>query len=328
MKKVNSIFELAKKYFAYLLIIISVIAYGSYTGIQKDGLQIVSQPIAFAFYTMVYCSLFLLPFAVYEIATTKHKKHIFSKKTLLPLLLISFLQQFLALLMKLFALTLTTATSVGFITSFSSVTLSIYAVVLLKEKLPKSFFAVLGVMCLGLALFKQKSGSIGLNIGWGEIIMFVFITLTSLSNTIAKMTMSKQVPPFITSFGRAFFATPLLGLLTIATGNFQINHLFSFWPAVAGIVFGFRIVTLYSAVNMTKLSNVAVFNTFVPLITFSYAFLFLGESLNSIQTIGALIILVGAFLMIEIKKNKKKSLFYKIKSFLFKKKSFLPQTLE
>jgi drug/metabolite transporter (DMT)-like permease len=304
-----------KKYLAYILILISVFVYGTYTGIQKQGLQIINNPIAFAFYTMIYCSLFLMPFALYSFFKLKNKKDILNKSTVFSLFSISFLSQFLAISLKLYALNMTSATSVAFIASFSSVTLSIYSVLLLKEKLPKKFFAVLLFMCFGLALFRYKGQGFEFGFGLGELLALVFISLTSLSNSLAKLTMNKHTPPFITSFGRMIFAVPLLGFVVLLNGSFKINHLFSVWPVLAGIIFATRVITLYSGVNLTKLSNVAVFNIFAPIVTFAYAFLMLGEKLNYIQLVGGTIIIIGAYLMILIKK-KENSFFDKLLFFV------------
>ena len=297
------IFSKYKKHLAYFLILISVSVYGIYTGVQKQALQIIENPIAFAFYTMVYCSIFLFPFALTSYLKTDKKKEIFTKSNLLALFAISFISQFIAINLKLYALTLSSATSVALIASFSSVILSIYSVILLKEKLPKNFFTILLLMCFGLALFKSKGQGIAISFGWGELLTLIFISLTSLSNSIAKLTMNKKIPPFIASFGRMIFATPLLGLVVYFSGNFNSQDLFSIWPLLAGLIFSTRVITLYSGVSLTKLSNVAVFNIVGPVITFLYAFLFLGEQLSIPQLIGGLIILFGTYLMIMLKKN-------------------------
>ncbi|MBT4124728.1 MAG: DMT family transporter [Candidatus Pacebacteria bacterium] len=297
-----------KKYLAYLLLLTSVFAHGLYTGIQKQGLQEVSTPIGFAFYSMVYCSVFLLPFAVSDFRKTKDKKDIFNKKTLISLFSISILSQFIALSLKLYALKLTTATNVGFIASFSAVTLVLYSVVLLKEKLPKRFFLVLTTMFLGFLLFRYEGNGLNMSFGLGETLVLIFIFVTSFSNSLAKITMNNKTSPFITSFARPFFATFFLGLTTYLMGDFSVNNLFSFWPILAGFMFAARIVTLYSGLNLTRLSNVAIFNTLAPLITFSYSFIFLKETLNPIQMMGAFIMLSGAYGMAWIKKNKKANL--------------------
>lgn len=317
--------DISKKYFAFPLIFVSVLVYGAYTGIQKQGLEVVINPTSFAFYTMVYCSLFIFPFAAYELIKGSAKlKYLGKMNILLPLVSISLISQFFALQLKLYALTFTTAGSVGLLASFSSVTLSIYSVLLLKEKLSKNFFLVLIMMCFGLALFKFTPGA-GFSFGLGELLVLVFICLVSLSNSIAKLSMNKKVPPYITSFCRAFFATPLLGFIVVLTGNFSIDHLFSFWPIFAGFIFAVRIVTLYSGMNLTRLSNVAVFNVFVPLVTFAYAYLFLGEKLHVIQIIGALIVLVGTY---ELYLQKKKQMSTIEKFFnLFKKPNIIDNTI-
>ncbi len=289
---------LSKSNLAFVLILLSTIAYGSYTGIQKQGLGVISSPVEFAFYSMVYCSLFISPFAIRAFIKDR-KKH--SIKKMWPILTIVPFFQFITLGMKLLALTFTTATSVGFITSFSSVTLTLYAVWFLKEKLPKYFFLVLFLMCIGLALFKQKTGAFGLNFGIGELIMFVFIFFTSLSNTVAKMMMNKDISPFVAAFSRIFFSIPFFAVATLVTHNFSMHRMLSIWPMLAGGFFSVRLMTLYSAASLTKMSNLAIVNLIVPIMTFAYAFMFLGERLNFIQMLGAGIIVLGGYLMAVIK---------------------------
>ena len=294
-----------KKYFAYILILVGVVAYGIYTGIQKQGVQFITDPIAFAFYMMVYCSLFILPFAVYSFIKLKDKRIVLNKPIISYLILISLLTSFLGLIMKLHALTLTSATSIAFITSFSSIALSIFSVLILKEKLPKKFFVILLFMCFGLALFRYKGQGFEFTFGLGEMLALIFTSLASLANSIAKLVMNKKIPPFITSFGRMIFAVPVLGIIVWLNGSFDKNQLFSIWPILTGFLFAARSITFYSGVNLIKLSNVAVFSVFAPLVTFTYAFIVLGEKLNYIQLIGGFIILTGAYLIALIKRNKR-----------------------
>lgn len=297
-------FQSRKKYLAYVLIIFSVLVYGIYTGVQKQGLRVVSNPISFAFYTTCYCLLFLFPLALVSFFKTKQRKQIFNKSNLTAFCSVAFLSQFAATIIKLKALSLVNATTVGFMTSFSPLILSIFAVIFLKEKLNKNFFIAMLLMSVGLTLFKYEGGRFNFTLGWGEILTLIFISLSALSSTIVKISTNKHVSPFIISFGRMLFAIPMLGLAVYFGEGFNFNHLFSFWPFMAGLLFSARISSLYGGVSLIKLSNVAIFNVFAPLITFAYSFIVFGEKLNLIQMLGASIILAGAYLMASIKQKK------------------------
>lgn len=287
-----------KKYLAYLLLVISIILYGFYTGVQKQALELIQSPFEFAFYTMIFSSIFLFPGAAKKYVNEKVK---INKKFLIALVLMSIATQFVALSTKLFALQYTTATSVGFVSIFSSVFLTIYAVIITKEKLPKFFVPILILMSLGLVLFRFDL-DLGINFGIGEFLALAFINITSIVNAFTK-NFTKKYPPAILSFARMFFAIPFLGIAAHLTNGIHLDLMFSIWPILAGLLFAGRNLTLYSAFKLTKLSNVAVINLFGPLVTFAYAYVFLEEELSVIQMLGAGVILLGAWLVYLVKKK-------------------------
>lgn len=282
----------------------SVFAYGIYTGIQKQGLEVIGNPISFAFYTTCYCLLFLFPLALFRFNKIEDKQGILAKSNLISFFSVAFLSQFAATIIKLKALSLVNATTVGFMTSFSSVILSLFSVVLLREKLPRKFFSVLLFMSLGLALFKYEGSGFSFMFGLGELLTLVFISLSALSSSVVKLTTNRKISPVFISFGRMLFALPLLGLATYLGEGFKSGYLFSIWPLMAGLLYSVRITTLYGGMSLIKLSSVAIFNVFAPIITFAYGFVVFGERLNLVQMLGAVIILGGAYFMVLIRRQR------------------------
>lgn len=291
-------------YLALILLFISIVFYGVYTGVQKQGLKEIENPFEFAAYTMIFSSLFLLPTAINQIRIKP--KLLKNQKLWFILIFLSIATQFVALSLKLFGLKETTATTTGFISSFSSVFLVIYAVVLTREKLPKGFVWVISVMILGLILFRVND-NFEFQFGVGELLILAFINVTSISNALVK-NFTKQFSPYLLSFGRMFFAIPFLVAAALLNDvELSLPKLFNFWPILAGFLFAVRNLTLFLAIERTRLQNVAIINILAPVITFSYSFVFLDETLGWIQTLGASIILLGAYLVVKVKQKEKKS---------------------
>lgn len=287
-----------EKYAAAILMVLSIIFYGLFTGVQKDGLRYVDNPFEFACYTMLFSSILLFPFIIKPLR--KNPKQLFNRRNMSNLILLALAVQVLAASLKLFALKETTATSVGFVASFSSVFLTIYAVIINKEKLPKGFILALLIMVFGLVLFKTNA-NLTVVFGIGEILTLIFINITSSANAVSKKLVNFS-SPFVLSFGRLFFAIVPLAVLTYLTGDsLDLSSMFSKYTVLAGLLFGMRVMLLYMAISITKVHNIAVFNVLGPLVTYLYAFTFLGERLESIQFIGALIIILGGFIIYKIK---------------------------
>ncbi|MCA9385967.1 DMT family transporter [Candidatus Dojkabacteria bacterium] len=287
-----------KTYTAAFLMCISIAFYGVYTGIQKQGLAIIQNPFEFAGYTMIYSSLFLF---VPALSSIKKEPIVVTKKFLAILVTLSLTTQFIALSLKLFALTFTTATSVGIVSSFASVILAIYAVIITKESLSKGFWGILTLMCVGLLLFNTEfSNGVSFTFGTGELLVFLFINITSISNAFVK-NFTKHYPPALLSFGRMFFAIPALLLTAYVTHGLHLEYLFNPFAIGAGFLFAFRNLFYYMAIKLTKLSNIAIINIFTPVVTFIYAYIFIDERISFVQTIGFAFITMGAFLHVRDK---------------------------
>lgn len=283
-------------YFAYALLLFSSALFGIYHPVQKQGLDSGYNPVEFAFASMFFCALFLIPFAFRDIV--KHNIR-FQKKDVCEFLLLGFLATALGLLLKLYGLSLTSANNVALITATSGVFLSILAYLVLKESLPKYFFLILLFMSFGLFLF--KTGSFELNsFGMGDFLTMSYVIVLALATTLAKKYML-VFPSTIISSMRIIFGLPFLFVFYILFFEFNPLIFFSFWAVLAGFIFAVRVLSYYHAISLINLSDVAVFVIIAPIVTFAYSFFFFGESLNVVQIVGVIIVFVGIYVHLRMK---------------------------
>ncbi len=290
-------------YFAYFLLFISYAIFGIYHPVQKQGLDSGYTPIEFAAASMFFASILLMPFAFREYK--KHKLKI-NKKVIYEFLLLGFLATVLAPLLKLYGLFLTSANNVALITATSGIFITIIAYLLFKEKMPNYFPPVIIFMSWGIFLFKTPSFNNFSSFGIGDLCVFSFVIVISLSTNLAKKYMIK-FPSILISSARLLFGLPLLFLLYFLFFEFNITRLFSFWPILAGFLFVLRVSTYYHALKIINIKEVALFAIVSPIITFAYSFLLFGETLNLIQIVGVLIVFLGIYIHVVMKSKTKKN---------------------
>jgi drug/metabolite transporter (DMT)-like permease len=208
----------------------------------------------------------------------------------------------IGILLKLWGLSLTTATNASFVMSLSSVAVVIFAYFLLKEKSPKRFYAVVVMMIGGVYLV--TTGGQRLLPQTGDIIIFVLAFLIGFMQVYGKKVL-ETLSVIQTAFGRSFVGMIFLGILIpfFAPHGFSTIHSVPILLLVLanGFTFSSSIMLFYKALQIERASNTGMFVLLVPVLTAGLGYLFLAEMLNIYQAIGGATILTGSFLISKLK---------------------------
>lgn len=204
----------------------------------------------------------------------------------------------IGILMKLWGLSLTTATNAAFIMSLSSVFQVIFAYFFLGENAPKRFYIVLIMMIAGVYLVTTGGKQILPRIG--DIIMLAVAVLIGSMEVYGKKVL-ETLSVIQTAFGRSLVGMIFLGLLVpvFAPHGFSTIPNFPVLLLVLsnGITFSASLIFFYKALQIERASNTGMFALLVPVLTAVLGYLFLAEILNLYQVIGGAIILTGSFMI-------------------------------
>ncbi len=206
------------------------------------------------------------------------------------------------IILKLWGLSLTTATNAAFIMSLSSVTLVIFAYVLLKEKARKGFYLVVAMMIGGVYLV--TTGGKQLLPHPGDMIIFALAFLIGFMHVYGKKVL-RTLSVIETSWGRSLVGMVFLGLMVLVFSPRGFSTIPGF-PVLLlvlsnGITFSGSIIFFYKALQVEGASNTGMFALLVPVLTAVFGYLLLAESMNVYQVIGGIIILGGSFLIPRLK---------------------------
>lgn len=206
------------------------------------------------------------------------------------------------ILLKLWGLSMTTATNASFLMSLSSVAVVIFAFLLLKEQAPKRFYAVVVMMIGGVYLV--TTGGKQLLPQTGDMIIFALAFLIGFMQVYGKKVL-KTLSVVQLSWGRSLIGMIFLGLLIpiFSPGGFSTIPSFPVLLLVLanGITFSGSIMLFYKALQTEGASNTGMFSLLVPVLTAALGYLLLAESMNLFQVLGGIVILTGSFLVSRLK---------------------------
>jgi drug/metabolite transporter (DMT)-like permease len=204
----------------------------------------------------------------------------------------------IGILVKLWGLSLTTATNAAFIMSLSSLSQVIFAYFFLGENAPKRFYVVLIMMIAGVYLVTTGGKQLLPRIG--DIIILALSVLIGSMEVYGKKVL-ETLSVIQTAFGRSLVGMIFLGLLVpvFAPHGFSTIPNFPVLLLVLanGITFSSSLIFFYKALQIERASNTGMFALLVPVLTAVLGYLFLAEILNLYQVIGGAIILAGSFMI-------------------------------
>ncbi len=210
------------------------------------------------------------------------------------------------------ALQFTTSTNVAVLETIIPVMTVLLSAYLLKERLKKiqwtgillsligAVWVVVDGRLLQLATFDWNIGDaimIGAIVSWAAYSIAVkkFMPLFPPYGAILIMTGISV----ILLFPVVVLEWTLINVPVLATPNYIVSLLFlGIFPSCIALIFYNRAVELLSA------SQASVFLNFLPVVTMIGAYLWLGETITLVQIIGAVVVMTGVLLTIQVKGKK------------------------
>jgi len=220
-----------------------------------------------------------------------------------------------AFLLFFSGLRLTTAGRGAFLHKPLPLYVTVLALVFLKEKVNRKQFYALVIMFLGTFLIYVAGLSpseLWLNPSLGDLLVIGATILWAVENIIARKSMIKGESNFIVSFARMFFGSIILfgviilqdkiGLLLALTMQQIINLTIS-----TAILFSY-VFFWYWSIKLINVSKASILLLLSPVISLVLGVIIFNEPVPTLQMIGSLIILMGAYFVAKIRSGIKETI--------------------
>lgn len=274
-------------------LILSSLIFAIFTIIAKDAMNNGVNTLSF----IASSALVMIPIAIAYLMLKEKNIGQQVKKHWFLFLIIGLGAGFACRILWITGLSYTTAMNAGFIEKLAVVTTIIFAFFIIKERISKK--AIIGglIAIFGVFLLTAKGTLSAPNFGDTLIIMVVLIA--GLTNVLAKILMSYSTPYFISSI-RAIIGSSLIVLTTYFVLESQTFIAFetAFWHSLfGGACIMLFVFFLYKGFEIEGPSVGTAFFLLSAVFTVLFAYVFLNETLEFIQYIGAAIILAGLYLV-------------------------------
>lgn len=235
----------------------------------------------------------------------KEKKIIPPRAAILPLILMGISGVALFNIFQFLALEKTSATNVGLISTLNAISIALFSVLFLKEKVNTlqilsmilSFFGVILVLLKG-----NFSLLFSLHFNNGDLWMIAAVCIWGIYSVCSKWA-TKTTSPLMATLYSGIFGVILL--LPFNIGSFTVTNInTSFITSLlyTGLISTVLCMVFWN-VGVQKLgaTTSGIFLNFNPIFTAILAFLFLGEELTWIQILGTMIVVTGCYLFSHFK---------------------------
>lgn len=241
--------------------------------------------------------------SIYIFCFKKNKLRELSGAVLLSLLVGSAIHNGLGSFLSNAGISLTTALNAGFLIQFTTVTTSVLAWLVLKEKMTKSKMVMVSMIMIGTYFLITKGQMLTPHLG--DILILLACLSWSTGNIIIKRTMKQHpIDSDVVTFLRPISGLPIfLSFVALSPlypaptqAIFQTNIFdFSFFPFA--LLNGFFAVLLWIFLNRTlkiaSASYMTMMSSLTPILVALLAMLFLKETLIPIQWFGVLLITIS-----------------------------------
>lgn len=218
----------------------------------------------------------------------------------------------LAFLLYFTGLKLTTASHAAFLHKTLPLYVAVLAFIFLKERITRRYAVAMAFMILGtIAIYATTLSptEFWTNPQLGDLLVISATFLWAVENVLAKKAMDNGDSNWIVSFSRMFFGGVILFGVVLLTGN--VGALFALTGAqLANIVistallFGY-VLFYYASLRYINVSKAAVLLLLAPVITLAIGVTMLGEPAPLLQLAGSVTILVGAYVMVNVKSEQR-----------------------
>lgn len=230
----------------------------------------------------------------------KEKKILPPRDALLPLFLMGVTGVALFNFFQFWALSETSATNAGLISTLNAITIAVFSALLLKEKMNilQMFAMILSLFGVIIVLSKGNFDLLlSFRFNKGDIWMMIAVCIWGLYSVCSKWAMTKTSPLMSTLYSGIF---GLVVLLPFNLSDFtisDINAAFIGALLYTGIV-STVVCMLFWNIGVKQLgaATSGLFLNFNPIFTAILAFLLLGERMTWAQAVGSGIVIIGCYL--------------------------------
>ena len=245
--------------------------------------------------------------AVFLVITRFRREHIDKKINIKYLALIAIIGGAFAFLLFFDGLKLTTSGRAAFLHKTMPLYIIVLAFLFLKEKITKKYLYCILLMLIGTAVIYYSdiaSNPLWFNPSLGDLLIIGATFLWAIENILAKKVMIKE-SNFIVSFARMFFGGVILLSVVLILGKIEIlMNLNSQQLINIGIstlvLFGY-VLFWYWSLKFINVSKASIILLLSPVVSFLIGASFLSEPAPYTQIIGSVLILMGAYLVSNIK---------------------------
>ena len=278
-----------EKKYGVLLVFLTAIISGVSIFTNKYGVSKV-EPYTFTFLKNVLVAIFLLSLVLFtkELKTTNLKK-----KQVYQLILIGLIGGSIPFLLFFKGLSMTSASVGGFIHKTLFIFASFFALIFLKEKIPKKMLIIALILIIGnFLLLNLKSFSFGI----GEFLILIATVMWGLENVISKNIL-KQLSGNLVALGRMFFGSLFILLFLIVTNKINIISSLTYndviWILLTSILLLFFVITYYNGLKYIKVSVATSILLLGSTITTLLSYLVSNYNISINELFGMVLILVG-----------------------------------
>ncbi|AEW53989.1 Permease of the drug/metabolite transporter (DMT) superfamily [Bacillus cereus F837/76] len=281
-------------YFYVFLLLLTSLLWGGNFVVGKSLVDHAS-PMTLTSLRWIIAIVCLLPMVWF-----KEKKIIPPRAAILPLILMGISGVALFNIFQFLALEKTSATNVGLISTLNAISIALFSVLFLKEKVNTlqilsmilSFFGVILVLLKGnfALLFSLHFNS-------GDLWMIAAVCIWGIYSVCSKWA-TKTTTPLMATLYSGIFGVILL--LPFNIGSFTVTNINTSF--ITSLLYTGLISTVLCMVfwniGVQKLgaTTSSIFLNFNPIFTAILAFFFLGEELTWIQIVGTMIVVTGCYL--------------------------------
>jgi len=291
-----------KEWIGTFLIILTAIISGIAVAVHKYFIMRIDS-LVFTALRALFIGIIFLMLSLYF---NRHEKN-FTKVSWKWLLLIGVLGGGFAFWMYFSGLKLTLASRAAFIHKTLPLWAGILAYTFLKEKITKRQLIAGVVMILGLVLMEVMS--IGSEIRVGDMLVLGATILWAVENTIAKKVMMDKESNWVVTFARMFYGALILFAIILIVGKFHLIFELSrdqtLFVIISGILLFLYVLTYYWGLKHINLSKAATILLLAPVITLVLSMIWLDEKIVISQLIGSILILIGAFVIVRTKSERR-----------------------
>ena len=278
-----------EKRYGVLLVFLTAIISGVSIFTNKYGVSKV-EPYTFTFLKNVLVAIFLLSLVLFtkELKTTNLKK-----KQVYQLILIGLIGGSIPFLLFFKGLSMTSASVGGFIHKTLFIFASFFALIFLKEKIPKKMLIIALILIIGnFLLLNLKSFSFGI----GEFLILIATVMWGLENVISKNIL-KQLSGNLVALGRMFFGSLFILLFLIFTNKINIVSSLTYndviWTLLTSVLLFIFVVTYYNGLKYIKVSVATSILLLGSPITTLLSYLFSNYNISINELFGMVLILVS-----------------------------------